>query len=91
MGNATVTPNVVIQSPKIRKVVQWVVGVAALALPILSIVQAETTLDFSTWLPAATGVTSFLAGAFGLAVISPNIPTQKTDEEAELGGESTGR
>lgn len=82
MVNPTATPNVVVQNPTVRKVAQWVIGLAALLLPTLAIVQAETVLDFSTWLPAATGVTSFLAGAFGLAVVVPNIPSKKSEEEA---------
>lgn len=82
MVNPTSTPNVVVQNPTVRKAAQWVIGLAALLLPTLAIVQAETALDFSTWLPAAMGVSSFLAGAFGLAVVVPNIPTKKADEKA---------
>lgn len=83
MVNPTSTPNVVIQNPTVRRVAQWVIGLAALLLPTLDIVQSETALDFSTWLPAATGVSSFLAGAFGLAVVVPNIPSKKSEEEAD--------
>lgn len=78
---STVTPNVVVSNPTVRRVAQWVIGTAALLLPTLAIVQSETALDFSTWLPAATGVSSFLAGAFGIAVVVPNIPSQKRDEK----------
>lgn len=70
------TPNVVVQNPQVRRVAQWVIGLAALVLPSLAIIEAQTTVDFSEWLPAATGVTSFLAGAFGLVVITPNIPKE---------------
>ena len=83
MANATSTPNVVVQNPTVRRVAQWVIGVAALLLPTLDIIQAETALDFSTWLPAATGVSSFLAGAFGLAVVVPNIPSKRNEEASE--------
>lgn len=77
------TPNVVVNNPKIRKVAQWVIGVAALVIPSLAIVQSSSGLDFSSWLPAAMGVTSFLAGVFGIAVVVPNIPKGESQESLD--------
>lgn len=83
MSYSTDTPNVVVQNPTVRKVAQWVIGVAALVVPSLAIIQSSSALDFSSWLPAAMGVTSFLAGAFGLAVVVPNIPSKEVEKESE--------
>lgn len=81
MANAELTPNVVVQNPQIRNVAQWVIGLAALFLPTLAIIDANTALDFSAWLPATVQVTSLLAGAFGLTVVVPNIPSEKRDQK----------
>lgn len=68
------TPNVVLENPNVRRGLNWVVGTAAIVVPALAIVDATSAADFSSWLPAATGVTSFLAGLLGLTVTVPNIP-----------------
>lgn len=68
------TPNVVVQNPAVRRVAGIVIGTALIVLPSLGLIEANTVLDFSEWLPAATAVTSFLAGIFGLAVTTPNVP-----------------
>lgn len=91
MTYSTDTPNVVVHNPKVRKVAQWVIGVAALVIPSLAIVQSSSGLDFSSWLPAAMGVTSFLAGAFGIAVVVPNIPESKEKTGSEENDEFYGR
>ena len=69
------TPNVVVHNPRVRKVVNWVLGIALIVFPAAGVLDASSPeLDFSTWLIPASAVTSFLAGVFGLSVISPNIP-----------------
>lgn len=69
------TPNVVVANPKVRKVANVVLGAALVVLPAAGVLDASSPeLDFSQWLVPATAVTSFLAGVFGLAVITPNIP-----------------
>lgn len=68
------TPNVVVQNPSVRKAANWVLGVALIVFPAAAVLDANSTLDFSSWLVPATAVTSFLAGVFGLAVTTPNVP-----------------
>ena len=69
------TPNVVVQSPHVRKIMNVVLGAALVILPSCAVLDAASPeLDFASWLVPATSVTSFLAGVFGLAVITPNIP-----------------
>lgn len=71
----TETPNVVVSDPRVRKVANVVLGVALVVFPAAAILDASSpALDFSTWLVPATAVTSFLAGVFGLAVTTPNVP-----------------
>lgn len=71
----TETPNVVVQNPQVRKVANIVLGTALVVFPAAAILDATSPLlDFSTWLVPATAVTSFLAGVFGLAVTTPNVP-----------------
>jgi hypothetical protein len=71
----SLTPNVVVSSPAVRKVINWVLGVALIVFPAAGVLDASSPdLDFSQWLIPATAVTSFLAGIFGLAVTTPNIP-----------------
>ena len=70
------TPNVVVGNPYVRKVANIVLGAALIIFPAAGILDASSPeLDFSQWLIPATAVTSFLAGVFGLAVTTPNIPS----------------
>jgi hypothetical protein len=74
----TETPNVVVQNPTVRKVANIVLGTALVLFPAASILDVTSpALDFSEWLIPATAVTSFLAGVFGLAVTTPNVPSGK--------------
>ena len=74
----TQTPNVVVSNPAVRKVAGVVLGVALIVFPAAAVLDAASPeLDFSVWLIPATAVTSFLAGIFGLAVTTPNIPSKK--------------
>lgn len=69
------TPNVVVQNPGVRKVANVILGVALIVFPAAAVLDgASVDLDFSQWLIPATAVTSFLAGVFGLAVTTPNVP-----------------
>jgi peptidoglycan/LPS O-acetylase OafA/YrhL len=71
------TPNVVLANPYVRKALNYVVGGAALLLPIAAIIDGSSdAIDWSAFTIPATGVTSFLAGLLGLAVTVPNIPTR---------------
>ena len=69
------TPNVVIQNPRVRKVAQWVIGVAAILLPAAMVLDAASPeLDWTVWTVPGMAVTSFLAGVWGVAVAAPNVP-----------------
>ena len=69
------TPNVVIQNPKIRRVANWVISTAALILFSVAVFDASApAVDLSEYTTPATSVVLFLAGAFGISVIRPNIP-----------------
>ena len=68
------TPNVVVANPTVRRYANIVIGVALIIFPALQVLEANSSLDFSGWLPAALAVTAFLAGLFGLAVTTPNVP-----------------
>ncbi len=71
------TPNVVVQNPQVRKVANVVLGIALIVFPAAAVLDgASADLDFSQWLIPATAVTSFLAGVFGLAVTTPNVPAK---------------
>ena len=70
------TPNVVVGDPRVRKVANVILGVALIVFPAAGVLDATAPgLDFSEWLIPATAVTSFLAGVFGLAVTTPNVPS----------------
>lgn len=71
------TPNVVLQSPQVRRVLNWVVGLAAVIVPTAAVLDAASLdIDWSAFVIPATAVTSFLAGLLGLAVTTPNIPKE---------------
>lgn len=80
MSNTTepnYTPNVVVSDPRVRKVANVILGAALVIFPTAAILDAASAdLDFSNWLVPATAVTSFLAGVFGLAVTTPNVPSK---------------
>lgn len=69
------TPNVVIHNPRVRKVAQWVIGVAAIVLPAAMVLDsASPELDWTVWTVPGMAVTSFLAGLYGVTVVVPNVP-----------------
>lgn len=71
------TPNVVIADPRVRRVANWVLGVALIVFPAAAVLDASSSLDFASWLIPATAVTSFLAGLFQVAVTAPNVPHER--------------
>lgn len=86
------TPNIVVQNPAVRKVANWVIGVALIVFPAAAVLEANApAVDFSAWLVPATAVTSFLAGLFGLAVTTPNVPSRSLaiGDDTDDGGDLT--
>lgn len=71
----TKTPNVVIQSPQIRRVANIVVG--SLGIILGTIIVVDGSSPFFDWSqitgPASAGLL-YLGSALGLAVTIPNIP-----------------
>jgi len=75
MSNADLTPNVVVQNPSVRKYAGIVLGVALIFFPAAIVLDVNAPgLDWSAWTTPGMAVTSFLAGVFGLAVTTPNVP-----------------
>lgn len=75
---ADVTPNVVLGNPTVRKALNWVVGTAAVLVPLLIVIDGRAdAFDISGWTDPAAAGTSFLAGLLGLAVTIPNIPSKE--------------
>jgi len=69
------TPNVVVHDPRVRRVMNWVIGVAAILFPAAMVLDgAAPGLDWSGWTVPGMAVTSFLAGVWGIAVSAPNVP-----------------
>lgn len=72
------TPNVVVESPAVRRIANIVLGIAGLALGAVMTADAlSANIDLNEWTVPAFGVYGFLAGAFGLAVTTPNIPGER--------------
>ena len=73
-----VTPNVVLANPTVRKVLNWIVGSAAIIVPLLAVIDARSdAFDLSAFTDPAAAATSFLAGLVGLVVTVPNIPSKE--------------
>lgn len=74
----TQTPNVVLANPVTRKALNWVVGIAALVVPTVAIIDgASADLDWSSWTIPAMAATLYAAGILGIVVTTPNIPSVK--------------
>lgn len=74
----SVTPNVVLANPVVRKAFNWVVGLAAIIVPVAVVIDASAPeLDWSSWTNPAAAATSLLAGMLGVIVTIPNIPRTK--------------
>lgn len=73
--NESVTPNVVVTNPKVRKMAQMVLSVVGVVLSSLLVLDGNIpVVDWSPWLSPSFALYGFLAATFGLAVITPNIP-----------------
>ena len=73
--NESVTPNVVVTNPKVRKIAQLVLSIVGLVLSSALVLDSQiATVDWSAWLNPSWALYGFLAATFGLAVITPNIP-----------------
>jgi len=71
----TETPNVVLANPAVRRVLNIVVGTAAIVLPVATIIDSRSdAFDWTAWTDPATAATSFLAGLLAVAVSAPNVP-----------------
>jgi hypothetical protein len=78
----SLTPNVVVGNPAVRRVANVVLGITALVLPILGIIDAGSEpINFGAWLPIVAQIDLFLLGAFNLGVINPNIPSAQGDAQ----------
>lgn len=72
----TQTPNVVIESPRARKIARTVLDVAGVVLGTVVIADATSAaFDVAAFTVPALGVWSYLRLAFGLAVDNPNTPS----------------
>lgn len=73
----SLTPNVVVQNPTVRKVANITLGVAGIVLSSAVVLDvASPELDFATWTTPGLALYGFLAGVFGLAVTTPNVPSR---------------
>lgn len=71
------TPNVVLENPKVRKVLNYVLGITALALPIITFIdQAADSFDWSEGLGVANQIALFLTGALAVGVTARNVPSR---------------
>lgn len=71
----TLTPNVVIGNPSVRRVANLVIGTLAIIVPTAVVVDlAAPEFDISQYTTPAMAGLLFLAGLFGLSVTTPNIP-----------------
>lgn len=80
MATPSVTPNVVVQDPRVRKVAGNVLGVSSLVLSIATLVDgAIPAADYSYVTGPAAVIIAGLFGIFQLAVTSPNVPSDKAN------------
>ena len=72
------TPNVVIENPGTRRVLNYLVGWGAIASGLVMAVDgASPAFDVSAWTTPATAGIAFLAGVLAVGVTVPNIPKGK--------------
>ena len=77
MSTPANTPNVVIESPKARKIARTILDVIGVTLGLVVVVDAASpafTVDAFT-VPALAGY-AFLRAAFGISVDNPNTPKE---------------
>lgn len=77
-ARATETPNVVIENPKIRKIIGTTLDIALLILFTATAVDmASETIDISAFTVSAMAGVGALRAGFGLVVTNPNTPHEK--------------
>jgi hypothetical protein len=71
-------PNVVLENPLVRKVLAYVLGIAAIVLPILGLVDgAYNEIDWTRELNLASQINLFLLGLYAVGVTAQNINTSR--------------
>jgi hypothetical protein len=71
----TQTPNVVIGNPAVRRAANIILGSLAIFIPAAVVIDAATPeFDISPYTTPAMAGLLFLAGLFGVAVTTPNVP-----------------
>lgn len=76
------TPNVVIENPTVRRVLNHVVGWGAIALGLVQAVDAASdAFDWSAVTGPSTAGIAFLAGVLAVGVTVPNIPRPGIDAQ----------
>ena len=74
-GQASLTPNVRVENPKVRKTVGDVLGWITVTLFVFNIVDINIAELDLTWLTVpANGITAGLLSLWQLIVTSPNVP-----------------
>lgn len=69
------TPNVVVQDPRVRKIVGNILAVAVIVLAVVTLVDTQVPAFDIGWVTVpAGGIIAGLFSIFQLAVTSPNIP-----------------
>ena len=75
------TPNVVIESPATRRVLNRIIGWGAITLGLAQAVDGATpAFDLTAWTIPATAGIAFLAGVLAVGVTVPNIPRPGIDD-----------
>ena len=81
---SSITPNVVVQNPVVRRWAQIILSTVGLILSSAMVLDNSIPgSDWSAWTNPAFALYGFLAATFGLAIITPNIPTQSTPSHTE--------
>lgn len=72
---ASVTPNVVVQNPKVRRIAGVVLGVGSLIVSGAMVLDATSpAFDWAPFTAPAAALVLFFAGAFQVGVTTPNVP-----------------
>lgn len=77
MTTPSVTPNVIVSDPRVRKIVGNILGVSSLVLSVATLVDgAIPELDYANVTGPAAVIIAGLFGIFQLGVTSPNVPKE---------------
>lgn len=77
MTTPSVTPNVIVSDPRVRKIVGNILGVSSLVLSVATLVDgAIPELDYASVTGPAAVIIAGLFGIFQLGVTSPNVPKE---------------